>query len=70
MSATSRDPLQFCLSRFLLRDQNQQLIEKVVSRLFFINDSAGWSSKLFTNEYIFWLEITMAILVMPDVGHP
>ena len=69
MSTSNRDLLQFCLSRFLSRDQNQQLIEEVVSRLFFINDSAGWSSKLFTNEYIFWLEITMAILVIPDVGH-
>ena len=69
MSTSNRDLLQFCLSRFLSRDQNQQLIEEVVSRLFFINDSAGWSSKLFTNEYIFWLEITMAILAIPDVGH-
>ena len=69
MSTSNRDLLQFCLSRSLPRDQNQQLIEEVVPRLFFINDSAGWSSKLFTNEYIFWLEITMAILAIPDVGH-
>ena len=69
MSTSNRDLLQFCLSRSLPRDQNQQLIEEVVPRLFFINDSAGRTSKLFTNEYIFWLEITMVMLVIPDVGH-
>ena len=69
MSTTNRDPLQFCLSRFLSRDQNQQLIEEVVPRLFFINDSVGRASKLSTNEHIFWLEITMVMLVIPDVGH-
>ena len=69
MSTSNRDLLQFCLSRSLSRDQNQQLIEEVVPRLFFINDSAGRASKLSTNEYIFWLEITMVMLVIPDVGH-
>ena len=69
MSTSNRDLPQLCLSRSLSRDQNQQLIEEVVPRLFFINDSAGRVSKLFINEYIFWLEITMVMLVLPDVGH-
>ena len=69
MSTSNRDLPQLCLSRSLSRDQNQQLIEEVVPRLFFINDSVGRASKLSTNEHIFWLEITMVMLVIPDVGH-
>ena len=69
VSTPNRDLLQLCLSRSLSRDQNQQLIEEVVPRLFFINDSVGRASKLSTNEHIFWLEITMVMLVIPDVGH-
>ena len=70
MSTTDRDPPQFCLSRFFLWEAKiSNFVSAAVSRLFFINDSAGWSSKLFTSEYIFWLGITMAISVVPDVGH-